>query len=88
MSFRKRNAFRRKLCALGIRTSERKTAGTEALCVHDAVAGRPVITWILMERIPHGAAQVAVPEERRNLGIRGNLSPGNKPDGSIDSLSK
>ena len=88
MSFRKRNAFRRKLCALGIGTSERKTAGTEAPSIHDAVAGRPVIARIFMERIPHGAAQVAVPEKRRNLGIRGNLSPGNKPDGSIDSLCK
>ena len=86
MSFRKGNAFRLKLRTLDIGSPKRKTAGTEPLRVHDAVTGRPAVTRILMECIPYGTAQIAVSEECRNLRIRGNLSPGNKPDSSIDSF--
>ena len=86
MPLRKRNAFRLKLRTLDIRPPKRKTAGTEPLRVHDAMARRPAVTRILMERISYGTAQIAVSEERRNLRIRGNLSPGNKPDSSIDSF--
>jgi len=67
VAFSECHAFGLKLLPLDAASAKGEAAGTKALCVDDAVAGRDGIAWIFVQRVPHVSAQVAVSHKRGHL---------------------
>ena len=83
MAFSECHALGLQLLPLDAASAKSEAAGTKALCVDDAVAGRDGVAWIFVQRVPHIAAQVAVSKQSCHLRIRGHLSLGNQADGGV-----
>ena len=88
MPAHKHDTFGFKLFPLNIAPAKGKAPRTESPCVHHAVAGRNGITRIFVKRVPHIAAQIAVPRERGNLRVRGDLPARNQAHGGVDFFCK
>ena len=83
MTFSECHAFYLQLLPLDAASAKGKAAGTKALGVYDAVAGRYGIAWIFVQRVSHIAAQVAVSKQSCHLRIRGHLSLGNQANRGV-----